>query len=279
LLDNLSFDNRFRQLPEHFYALQNPTPVKAPQLAAFNSTLGNELGIDRTLCTEQDLADVFAGNRLLSGSEPLSAAYAGHQFGHWAGTLGDGRAVLLGEIATADGNRWDVQLKGSGRTPFSRGGDGRAWVGPVIREYLISNTMPLLNIPSTIALAAVLTGEYVMREQGPLPGAILTRVARSHVRVGSFEYLAARKDYEGMRILVDHMVDQHYPALADEDNKPLALLNAVIARQADLIARWQAHGFIHGVMNTDNASLRHRALEYGHAGASHGTCTASEGRQ
>jgi len=263
LLDKLSFDNRFRQLPERFFALQNPTAVAAPVLMAFNAPLGQTLGIDRANCTDAELAETFSGNRLLPGSEPLSAAYAGHQFGHWAGTLGDGRAILLGEITSTSGERWDVQLKGSGRTPFSRGGDGRAWLGPVIREYLVSNTMPLLNIPSTTALAVVATGEHVWREQGPLPGAILTRIARSHVRVGSFQYLAANKDTDGLRLLVNHMIEHHYPSLVNAQNKPLALLSAVIERQADLIARWQAHGFIHGVMNTDNASIVGDTIDYG----------------
>jgi len=262
-LDALPFDNRFAQLPERLFTRLQPTPVKGPELVAFNETLGKRFGIDRAATGDDALAQAFSGNHRIQGSDPLAAAYAGHQFGHWAGTLGDGRAILLGEVNTQDGQRLDLQLKGAGRTPYSRGGDGRAWVGPVIREYLISNAMPHYGVPSTTALAAVLSGEHVLREQGPLPGAVLTRVARSHVRVGTFEYLASQNDVDGLRAMVTHLVEHHYAELLDSANQGVALLNAVIVKQAELIARWQALGFIHGVMNTDNASMVGDTIDYG----------------
>jgi len=188
-LPDLAFDNHYARLSERLYERENPIPVAAPKLEAFNEPLGQQLGIDRLKLGDEVLSAIFSGNEVLPGSEPLASAYAGHQFGHFAGTLGDGRAVMLGEITTPEGEHFEVQLKGSGRTPFSRGGDGRAWVGPVVREYLLSNAMPRYGVASTQALAAVTTGERVLREQGPVPGAVLTRVARSYVRVGTFEYL------------------------------------------------------------------------------------------
>jgi len=262
-LDQLALESTYLQLPESLYTRLDPTPVDTPSLLSFNDALGTNLGIDRQAINDQDLAEVFAGNRVLANSQPLAAAYAGHQFGNWAGTLGDGRAILLGDLKAQDGGRYEIQLKGAGRTPYSRGGDGRAWLGPVIREYLISNVMPLYSVPSTLALAAVATGEHVLRENGPLPGAVLTRVAKSFVRVGTFEYMAATRDFEAMTAVVDHMIEHHYPDIADADNRALAFLNAVIERQADLIARWQSLGFIHGVMNTDNASLVGETIDYG----------------
>ncbi len=262
-LPELAFDNRFAQLPEALYIRHQPAPVSAPELMAFNAPLGHQLGLDRELLGDDVLKTWLSGNALAKGSEPLAAAYAGHQFGQWSGTLGDGRAVLLGEINASDGQHWDIQLKGSGPTPFSRGGDGRAWLGPVIREYLLSNAMVHYGVPSTLGLAIVTTGDYVLREQGPLPGAVLTRVAKSHIRVGTFEYLAAKRDADSMKALIDHLVDYHYPELQQAENKTLSLLNAVIEKQAALIAKWQSLGFIHGVMNTDNASLVGDTIDYG----------------
>lgn len=260
---HLPFDNRFGQLPERLYTRLNPTPVKEPSLFAFNQALGAELGLQRTDENEAELAQIFSGNTVLANSDPMATAYAGHQFGHWSGTLGDGRAILLGDVETSSNQHLEVQLKGSGRTPYSRGGDGRSWLGPVIREYLISNTMPHYGVNSTRALAAVTTGEFVLRENGPLPGAILTRVASSHTRVGHFEYLASQQDAAGVEALINHLITYHYPDLQNDEHKPLALLNAVIERQATLIASWQALGFIHGVMNTDNASLVGETIDYG----------------
>ena len=262
-LPSLAFDNHYARLSERLYTRQNPIPVAAPALVAFNDVLGLQLGIDRNEVTDEILSAIFSGNEVPPGSDPLASAYAGHQFGHFAGTLGDGRAILLGEIATSAGEHFEIQLKGSGRTPYSRGGDGRAWVGPVVREYLISNTMPRYGIASTQALAAVTTGEHVLREHGPVPGAVLTRVARSHVRVGTFEYLALQRDEDSARELVDHLVEHHYPHLIDAENRVVALLNAIIEKQAELIASWQCIGFIHGVMNTDNASLVGETIDYG----------------
>lgn len=262
-LPTLPFDNRFAQLPSRLHTRQNPVPVKQPALFAFNQPLGARLGIDRTAIGDHALAAIFSGNVTLPGSEPLAAVYGGHQFGNWAGQLGDGRAVLLGELESVDGARFDVQLKGSGRTPYSRGGDGRAWLGPVIREYLISNAMPQYGVDSTLALAAVTTGEMVLRENGPLPGAIVTRVAKSHVRVGTFEYLAAQRDLDGARAVVDLLIDTHFTDSIHAENRTNELLNAAIKRQATLIANWQAIGFIHGVMNTDNASLVGETIDFG----------------
>lgn len=262
-LPELAFDNRFAQLPDALYIRHQPSPVSSPALMAFNEPLGQQLGLDRESVGDDALKAWLSGNAEAPGSEPLAAAYAGHQFGNWSGTLGDGRAVLLGELNAKDGQHWDIQLKGSGPTPFSRGGDGRAWLGPVIREYLLSNAMVHYRVPSSLALAIVATGDYVLREQGPLPGAVLTRVAKSHVRVGTFEYLAAKRDADTMRALVDHLVEHHYPEVMNSDNRPLALLNAVISKQATLITRWQSLGFIHGVMNTDNASLVGDTIDYG----------------
>ena len=262
-LPQLSFDNHYARLSERLYTRQHPTPVAAPKLFVFNEILGKTLGLDRAKLGDEVLAAIFSGNEILPGSQPLASAYAGHQFGHFAGTLGDGRAIMLGEISTSRGEHYEVQLKGSGRTPYSRGGDGRAWLGPVIREYLISNAMPRYGVASTQALAAVTTGEQVLREYGPVPGAVLTRVARSHARVGTFEYLAMKKDEDGARELVDHLIEHHYPTLIDAENRSIALLNAVIDKQANLIASWQSIGFIHGVMNTDNASLVGETIDYG----------------
>jgi uncharacterized protein YdiU (UPF0061 family) len=256
------FDNSYAQLPPRFYVRQPPVSVPAPRLVRLNRALALELGLVPTwLCSSEGVA-VLAGNAVPVGAEPLAMAYAGHQFGGFVPQLGDGRAILLGEILNPRGERFDVQLKGSGRTPFSRGGDGRAWLGPVLREYIIGEAMHALGIPTTRALAAVATGEAVHRE-GELPGAVLTRVARSHVRVGTFEYFAARRDTDALRQLADYVIARHYPQAAASDRPYRALLDAVINCQAGLIARWLGVGFIHGVMNTDNMSIAGETIDYG----------------
>ncbi len=254
----IPFDNSFARLNEKFFVRQPPVPVAAPERLAINRALAHELGIDADWIASDAAVQVFAGNILPEGAEPLAQAYAGHQFGGWVPQLGDGRAVLLGEVVDRNGNRRDIQLKGAGRTPFSRGGDGRAWLGPVLREYVVSEAMQALNIPTTRALAAVATGETVLRESA-LPGAVLTRVASSHLRVGTFQFFAARRDTDALRDLVDHAIARHYPTAQTE----LDLLNAVVARQAALIARWMSVGFIHGVMNTDNMSIAGETIDYG----------------
>jgi uncharacterized protein YdiU (UPF0061 family) len=256
------FDNSFARLPERFYVRTPPTPVAAPQLIRLNEALARELGLDPAFLATPEGIAILAGNRVAQGSEPLAAAYAGHQFGHFVPQLGDGRAVLLGEVVDHEGRRRDIQLKGSGPTPFSRRGDGRAALGPVLREYLISEAMAALGVPTTRALAAVTTGEEVFRET-PLPGAVLTRVASSHIRVGTFQFFAARHDTEALRALADHVIERHYPEAADAANRYRALLEGVIARQASLVARWLGIGFIHGVMNTDNMSIAGETIDYG----------------
>ncbi|MDT8320077.1 MAG: YdiU family protein [Xanthomonadales bacterium] len=256
------FDNRFAGLGERFYSRLPPTPVAQPKLIRINAALARELGIDPDwLASEEGVATV-AGNSVPAGAEPLAAVYAGHQFGSWNPRLGDGRALLLGEVLDAQGRRWDIQLKGSGPTPYSRGGDGRAPLGPVLREYLVSEAMATLGIATTRALAAVTTGEAVYRDT-VLPGAVLARVAQSHIRIGSLEYFAARQDEQALRLLADHVIERHYPAAAGADNPYLALFDGVVARQAELIAQWQLCGFIHGVMNTDNMLLSGETVDYG----------------
>lgn len=260
-----AFDNSYARLPEHFYAQAQPETVPSPSLIALNRPLMAELGIQCDDPDDPGLADYFAGNRLPEGAEPLAQAYAGHQFGNFVPQLGDGRAVLLGEVVTPDGQRRDIQLKGSGRTHFSRGGDGRAPIGPVLREYLVSEAMHTLGVPTTRALAAVTTGEPVLREQ-PAPGAVLTRVASSHLRIGTLQYFAARGDHEGLAQLVDYALRRHYPEAldADDDESPgMRLLGRVCAQQARTIAHWMRLGFIHGVMNTDNTSLSGETIDYG----------------
>jgi serine/tyrosine/threonine adenylyltransferase len=257
-----AFDNSYALLPERFYARLDPTPVAAPHLVRLNVALADRLGLDPEALSSPDGVAVLSGNQPPEGSSPLAAAYAGHQFGHFVPQLGDGRAVLLGEIVAPDGARFDIQLKGSGRTPFSRGGDGRAAVGPVLREYIVSEAMAALGIPTTRSLAAVTTGEGVYRET-ILPGAVLTRVASSHIRVGTFQFFAARGDVEGVRTLADHVIARHYPEVAAAEHPYRALLDAVIARQAALVARWLLVGFIHGVMNTDNCSIAGETIDYG----------------
>lgn len=256
------FDNSYARLPERFYARVNPAPVQAPQLIKLNVQLAQDLGLDPVQLGSPEGVEILAGNRVAQGSEPLAMAYAGHQFGYFVPQLGDGRANLLGEVIGCDGIRYDIQLKGSGPTPFSRAGDGRAAVGPVLREYVISEAMYALGVPTTRSLAAVSTGEQVLRET-VLPGAVLTRVARSHLRVGSFQYFAARRDTEGVRTLAEYAIARHYPEAGEAARRYGALLEGVVARQARLIAQWMLVGFIHGVMNTDNTSISGETIDYG----------------
>ncbi|MCJ2020232.1 YdiU family protein [Methylobacterium sp. E-065] len=258
----LPFDNSYTRLPERFYARRPATPVEAPRLIHLNRALADELGLDADWLAGPDGVAALAGNTVPDGADPIAAAYAGHQFGQFVPQLGDGRAVLLGEVIDRTGIRHDIQLKGSGPTPFSRRGDGRAALGPVLREYLVSEAMAALGIPTTRALAAVATGEPVVRET-PLPGAVLTRVAASHIRVGTFQFFAARGDVEGLRALADHVVARHYPTAAEAANPYRALLDAVIAAQARLVARWLLVGFVHGVMNTDNMAVAGETIDYG----------------
>jgi uncharacterized protein YdiU (UPF0061 family) len=257
-----AFDNTYARLPERFYARLNPTPVASPQLVKLNLSLARNLGLDPDALADKHGVEILSGNRVAEGSEPLAQAYAGHQFGHFVPQLGDGRANLLGEVIGCDGVRHDIQLKGSGRTPFSRGGDGRAALGPVLREYIVSEAMAALGVPTTRALAAVTTGERVLRES-VFPGAVLTRVAASHLRVGTFQYFAARGDTEGTRILADYAIARHYPQASQSERPYLSLLESVIARQAQLIAQWMLIGFVHGVMNTDNISISGETIDYG----------------
>ncbi len=256
------FDNSYARLPERFYARTAPTPVASPELIRVNEPLARQLRLDPDALVTPAGVAMLVGNSIPDGADPLAMAYAGHQFGNWVPQLGDGRALLLGEVIDETGVRQDIQLKGAGRTPWSRGGDGRAWLGPVLREYVLSEAMHALGIPTTRALAAVTTGEPVIREAA-LPGAVLTRVARSHVRVGTFQYFAAREDHEALQALVDHVIERQYPELTDAPVKATALLDAVLTRQASLIARWQSVGFIHGVMNTDNSSVTGDTIDYG----------------
>lgn len=258
----IPFDNTYVRLPPRFYAKIDPTPVAHPKLVRINARVADRLGIDPAELASPEGVEALGGKRVLEGSEPIALAYAGHQFGNFVPRLGDGRAILLGEVVGRDGGRRDVQLKGSGRTPFSRGGDGRAALGPVLREYIVSEAMAALGVPTTLSLAAVTTGEPVYRETA-LPGAVLTRVAASHLRVGTFQYFAARDDDEGVRLLADYAIGRHFPAAAAAENPYRAFLQAVVARQAELIARWLHVGFIHGVMNTDNTSVAGETIDYG----------------
>jgi uncharacterized protein YdiU (UPF0061 family) len=256
------FDNSYARLPDRFYARVAPAAFPAPRLIRLNRGLAASLGLDADWLESLAGLEVLSGRRVAEQSEPIALAYAGHQFGNFVPQLGDGRAILLGEIVAPDGKRRDIQLKGAGRTPFSRGGDGRAVLGPVLREYVVSEAMAALGIPTTRALAAVATGEDVARDL-ILPGAVLTRVASSHIRVGTFQYFAARGDTEALRLLADHVLARHYPEAAADPRPYHALLAAVIAAQADLIARWLLVGFIHGVMNTDNMSVAGETIDYG----------------
>lgn len=254
-----SFDNSYSRLPSKFFHLQNPEPVPSPSVVVFNDQLAKSLGLN--IDAVKDQAEVFSGNQVPDGAKPLAQAYAGHQFGHF-NKLGDGRAILLGEQKTPDGERFDIQLKGAGRTPYSRGGDGRAALGPMLREYLISEAMHALGIPTTRSLAVVTTGEAIQRET-LLPGAILTRVASSHIRVGTFQYAARFTSMNDLRILLDYTIKRHYPHLKGEKAAPFLFLQEVIKRQASLVAKWQLVGFIHGVMNTDNMAISGETIDYG----------------
>jgi len=256
-----AFDNSYTRLPGHFYAWTAPTPVAAPRLLALNAELCEELGLSHEALT-RDAAAILSGNVLPEGAASVAQAYAGHQFGNFVPQLGDGRAILLGEVLDAGGRRRDIQLKGAGPTPFSRRGDGRAALGPVLREYLLSEAMHALGIPTTRSLAAVATGEPVYREEA-LPGAVLTRVAASHIRVGTFEYFAAQEDRAGVEALARHVIERHYPEALSSERPYLALLEGVCRRQAALVARWMQVGFIHGVMNTDNMSVSGETIDYG----------------
>jgi serine/tyrosine/threonine adenylyltransferase len=255
-----AFDNTYAASLPGFYVRAQPRSNPQPRLVRLNRPLARQLGLDPDALSEQQWADIFSGNSVPEGADPIALAYAGHQFGNFVPQLGDGRAILLGEISTGDA-RVDIQLKGSGRTAFSRGGDGRAALGPVLREYLVSETMHALGIPTTRALAAVTTGDEVVRDR-ILPGAVLTRVAASHIRIGTFQFFAARRDNEAVRRLADYALARHYPD-ADSAAPYRALLDGVIARQAELVARWVLVGFIHGVMNTDNMSVSGETIDYG----------------
>jgi uncharacterized protein YdiU (UPF0061 family) len=251
-------DHSYAQLPKLFHERVEPTAVREPRLVILNRPLAESLGLNADALTN---AALFAGNELPPGAESLAQAYAGHQYGHFT-TLGDGRAILLGEQITPSGGRFDIQLKGPGPTPYSRRGDGRAALGPMLREYIISEAMHALGIPTTRSLAVVTTGEVIFRQER-LPGAVLTRVAASHIRVGTFEWAAAHQDVTALKALADYAMRRHYPEVVEAENPPLAFLEAVMERQAALIARWQCVGFIHGVMNTDNMAISGETIDYG----------------
>src|SRR3984957_1647433 len=260
--NQFGFENTYARLPEHFYARVDPTHVAAPRLVKLNVELARNLGLDPDALASVPGVEILAGNLVAEGSEPLAEAYAGHQFGHFVPQLGDGRANLLGEVLGRDGVRYDIQLKGAGPTPFSRGGDGRAALGPVLREYILSAGMAALGVPTTRPLAAVVTGDRVFRKP-PLPGAVFTRVGSSHLRVGPFQYFAARGDSDAIRTLADYAIARHYPEAAHAHNPYGAFLDGVIGRQARLVAQWMLLGFIHGVMNTDNMSISGETIDYG----------------
>ena len=260
---SIPFSNAYAQLPEQCFARVLPTPVKNPLLIAFNQPLADQLGINYSAATEQELAGVFAGNEIPAGALPLAMAYCGHQFGQLNPQLGDGRAILLGDLEDTNGQRRDIQLKGSGRTPFSRSGDGRSPLGPALREYILCEAMQALGVPTTRALALVASGEYVIRD-GREPGAVFTRVASSHIRVGTFQFFALRRDHDALQALAQHVIARHYPHIdASADDAVLQLFKAICQRQAELIAQWMSLGFIHGVMNTDNMTISGETIDYG----------------
>jgi uncharacterized protein YdiU (UPF0061 family) len=258
----ISFNNSYAHLPESFYARTAPDKVAGAKLVRLNQGLCKELGLDATWLESSAGLAMLSGSELPESAEPVAMAYGGHQFGGWSPRLGDGRAILLGEVLDRNGIRKDIQLKGSGRTPFSRGGDGKATLGAIVREYLLSESMFALGVPTTRALAVVTTGEPVYRET-PLPGAILTRVAQSHVRVGTFQYFAAQQDHKSLARLADYVIERHYPEALETANPYRGLLESVLLRQAQLIARWMQLGFIHGVMNTDNMQIAGETIDYG----------------
>jgi uncharacterized protein YdiU (UPF0061 family) len=255
------FSHSYTKLPKDFFAEQLPVKVSNPKLILLNEPLLKTLGLDKEALSPESWSNIFSGNELPEKAYPIAEAYAGHQFGHFA-LLGDGRAVLLGEHINPDGDHFDIQFKGSGQTPFSRRGDGRAALGPMLREFIISEAMCALKIPTTRSLAVVTTGESVMRDEA-LPGAILTRVAKSHIRVGTFQFASTLNDINKLKALADYTIDRHYPECKAKDNPYLAFLNAVIERQALLISQWMHVGFIHGVMNTDNMSISGETIDYG----------------
>jgi uncharacterized protein YdiU (UPF0061 family) len=255
------FDNTYSKLPKSFLENIKPVPVKDPKLIILNKNLAEQLNLDFSKFSDTDLAKMFSGNSLPEGSETIAQAYAGHQFGHFT-MLGDGRAVMLGEHLDKENKRFDIQFKGSGRTSFSRSGDGRAVLGPMLREYIISEAMHALNIPTTRSLAVVSTGEEVTREQ-MLPGAILTRVASSHIRVGTFQYIAATQNVDDLKTLFNYTIDRHYPEIKDSKTKALDLLNLLMQKQCELVINWMRVGFIHGVMNTDNMTVSGETIDYG----------------
>jgi uncharacterized protein YdiU (UPF0061 family) len=257
-----NFDNTYARELEGFYVPWQGAHAPAPKIIQFNDDLANDLGVDAKALNSADGAAVFAGSVAPVGAYPLAQAYAGHQFGGFSEQLGDGRALLLGEVLDKDGERFDLQLKGSGRTPFSRGGDGKALLGPVLREYLMGEAMHALGVPSTRALAAVTTGEEIVRD-GMKPGAVLARIASSHLRVGTFQFFAARKEWDKVRKLADYAIARHYPELVSADDKYLSFLSAVVDRQATLVAGWLHMGFVHGVMNTDNMTISGETIDYG----------------
>jgi uncharacterized protein YdiU (UPF0061 family) len=258
----INFDNSYARLPEGFFAKVKPAKASAPEVLALNESLAAELGIDAKWLKSEAGIDMLSGNALPEGAASIASAYAGHQFGNFVPQLGDGRAMLIGEVIDTHGKRRDIQLKGSGITPFSRGGDGKAAIGPVLREYIVSEAMHALGIPTTRALAALVTGDDVIRED-VLPGAILTRVASSHIRVGTFQFFYARSDTASLKALADHVIDRHYPDARDHENPYFSLLKSVVEKQANLIANWLMVGFIHGVMNTDNMSIAGETIDYG----------------
>ena len=255
------FDNTYSKLPEYFISNTSPIPVKSPELIILNDNLAKELGLNFSLIDKKDLSKLFSGNSLPEGSKAISQAYAGHQFGHFT-MLGDGRAVLMGEHISKNKERFDIQFKGSGKTPFSRNGDGRAALGPMLREYVISEAMHALNIPTTRSLAVVKTGEDVMRENR-LQGAILTRVASSHLRVGTFQFIAARKSENELKTLINYTINRHYPNIKQSKNQALEFLKVMIKQQTNLVINWMRVGFIHGVMNTDNMAISGETIDYG----------------
>ena len=260
----MNLDNSYARLPEGFHALVETDAAATPSMLAWNNDLAVELGLDLLAEDEAELARIFSGASRLAGVQPIALAYAGHQFGYFVPQLGDGRAALLGEVVTDAGERYDIQLKGSGRTPYSRGGDGKSWLGPVLREYIVSEAMHHLGVPTTRALAAVATGESVYRETA-WPGAVFTRVASSHLRIGTFEYFAFRRNTDALKTLTEYAIDRHYPEAKSDAAPYVAFFRRVAERQAELIAGWMAVGFIHGVMNTDNTSISGETLDYGPA--------------
>ena len=259
----MALENHYAQLPDRFFVRSEPDPAPRAKLIAWNDTLARDLGIDAIASSDEQRARLFSGTELPPGAEPLALAYAGHQFGSLVPQLGDGRALLLGDAEGPGGQRFDVQLKGSGRTAFSRGGDGKSALGPVVREYLVSEAMHHLGVPTTRALAAVATGESVYRDRGRTPGGILTRVAASHIRVGTFEYFAMRSDTDALRALTRFAIERHYPTAGENDNPTLAFFARVVEAAAALVAHWMDVGFVHGVMNTDNTAISGETLDYG----------------